>query len=751
MTGISIVMPAYNVSKYLYDSIESIKKQTFKDVEIVCVDDGSTDDTLEILKQMKKDYDKIKIVHQENAGPGIARNTGIENSNGDYIAFLDADDIFLDETALEKMYRDAKKYDADMVAANLRRINPDYTLDEYYDFINSKFNYFYKEGLYESEDYGIPFAFYKNIYKRSFINKHNITFPDMRAGEDPIFMVNVLVNLDKFPALPIDLYGYNHSLGGGVNEKINTYERKYDYIKHFKDSFDILKKDNEKRILQGYKHEFLNYIIYSDNMQDEDIQKILEELFENYEDYFDKGDYGYFVMEYMLNKDSGMDSSGQDEFLMIKKCLFEESCIENNFIDLNYLRDYSKYKTENYSNNTSKLEKTSFDELNKIKTLTSLEMESVKDEVKSLNSILNHEIYDKNAEFLRKYTECRIDIKNNGNEDNTIELEDCDDDLVHVSQPGWLKNEKGIGKVLTSINGNINFSFKCVNDGTLIIDFKGIDYKDKNMVRIPLYIDYTEIIVDGKRLITDSRVSWHDNPFLYKKEVSDGQIVRVSAQWQPLTYNSDLRLITTDEKLSDIFNQGRIDIKNQGNKNNSLEFLDSASNYSITQPKWFKDSDGVGSIISSNSGVLDLSFKCIGDGDLVVNFRGIDFRDSLRNRIPLFVDYYNIVIDDEVILNHSRISWHDNSFDYTKKVKDGQTVNMHVEWSPLINYDTQRNLSYHGLHLGDATTIEIKRLTAEKNALSKENQELKEFKESLLNSNSWKLTKPLRSIRNFRK
>ena len=257
MVAVSVIMPVYNSSKYLNSSIESIQKQTLKDIEIICVDDGSTDDSLDILFDLNNEYGNIKIVFQENLGPGMARNTGIKNACGEYIAFLDSDDIFLDDFALEAMYDAGKSNDFNLVCANLKWIHQNYTVDTHYDFFNSRFTYFYKKDVLKSEDYGIPFAFYRNLFKRSFLEENDIVFPDLRFGEDPVFMVNVLVNIDEFLALPLDLYGYNHSMGGGVNEKITNYEKKFAYIKHFKDIFDILKANELNSIFSIYKIEFI--------------------------------------------------------------------------------------------------------------------------------------------------------------------------------------------------------------------------------------------------------------------------------------------------------------------------------------------------------------------------------------------------------------------------------------------------------------------------------------------------------------
>ena len=300
MVAISVIMPVYNSSGFLKKSIDSVQKQTLDDIEIICVDDGSTDNSVDVLNDLKDKYGNIQIICQENSGPGIARNTGIENAKGEYIAFLDSDDIYLDDTALEKMYNLGKLEDFDLICANLKRINQDYTLDTHYDFINSRFTYFYKKDVLNSENYGIPFAFYRNIFKRSFLEKNNIIFPNLRFGEDPVFMVNVLTNINNFLALPLDLYGYNHSIGGGVNEKIFSFRRKYDYIKHFKDIFDILKKNNLNSILSIYKIEFIDYLIYSKNIHDKEIIVIIKTLFKNYKDYFDENEYGFFIMEYIV-------------------------------------------------------------------------------------------------------------------------------------------------------------------------------------------------------------------------------------------------------------------------------------------------------------------------------------------------------------------------------------------------------------------------------------------------------------------
>ena len=100
---VSVIVPIYNAEAYLRPALDSILDQTLREIEIICVDDGSTDGSLKIIKEYQKKDARIRIVTQNNAGPGSARNNGMRRSRGEYVSFLDADDFF-DANFLEKMY-----------------------------------------------------------------------------------------------------------------------------------------------------------------------------------------------------------------------------------------------------------------------------------------------------------------------------------------------------------------------------------------------------------------------------------------------------------------------------------------------------------------------------------------------------------------------------------------------------------------------------------------------------------------------
>lgn len=114
MPKISVIVPVYNVAKYLERCLESILSQSFKDFEIICVNDGSTDNSLEILQQYAKKDKRIKIINQKNSGAGYSRNIGINAALGNYLSFIDADD-WIDELFLEKVYHLAEVSSADII------------------------------------------------------------------------------------------------------------------------------------------------------------------------------------------------------------------------------------------------------------------------------------------------------------------------------------------------------------------------------------------------------------------------------------------------------------------------------------------------------------------------------------------------------------------------------------------------------------------------------------------------------------
>ena len=112
MPKITVIIPVYNTAKYLREAIDSILNQTFKEIEVIAINDGSTDNCLDILNEYALNDNRVKVYSQENKGLSLTRNFGLDNSRGDYIYFFDSDDILL-PLALEELYNKCEKDNLD--------------------------------------------------------------------------------------------------------------------------------------------------------------------------------------------------------------------------------------------------------------------------------------------------------------------------------------------------------------------------------------------------------------------------------------------------------------------------------------------------------------------------------------------------------------------------------------------------------------------------------------------------------------
>ena len=153
------------------------------------------------------------------------------------------------------------------------------------------------------------------------------------------------------------------------------------------------------------------------------------------------------------------------------------------------------------------------------------------------------EIYHQPSNFsaqLLKYGTARIDIKNSGTEFNSIEIIENDDVNSHESQPKWLSNDKGSGLIINSYRGSLNLKIKCIQKGLLTIRLRGLDVRDKNGNRFPIYIDYVTFSVNNVEQ-TNHKLVCHDKPFTFRKEVEDNEVVDLHIEWMPFNRLSNYR------------------------------------------------------------------------------------------------------------------------------------------------------------------------------------------------------------------
>ena len=206
---ISVVIPAYNVAKTLPRCLDSVISQTLKEIEILCINDGSTDATLDVLNRYALADRRIVVLSQKNRGAGLARNFGIENARGGFVIFMDPDDFYPDDDVLESLYDKAVKHNAQICGGCFSNICNG-TVNAIYKGINNGYT-FDEEGTVEYEDYQFDFGFQRFIYKRDMLIEHDVRFPDYKRYQDPPFFVNAMIAAGNFYAVPKVVYRYSDS------------------------------------------------------------------------------------------------------------------------------------------------------------------------------------------------------------------------------------------------------------------------------------------------------------------------------------------------------------------------------------------------------------------------------------------------------------------------------------------------------------------------------------------------------------
>lgn len=186
---VSVIVPVYNSAKYLHESMNSIINQTLREIEIICIDDGSSDDSLEILKTFAKKDPRITVLSQKNLYAGVARNFGISVARGKYLSFLDSDDFF-EPNMLEEMFNCANKLKLDICVCNAdiysetekKFIHNDRML--YNDLISKHNTIFNGEELQENIFWFTNPAVWNKLYKHDFIKKYHLKFQNLLTCND---------------------------------------------------------------------------------------------------------------------------------------------------------------------------------------------------------------------------------------------------------------------------------------------------------------------------------------------------------------------------------------------------------------------------------------------------------------------------------------------------------------------------------------------------------------------------------------
>ena len=267
--NITVIIPTYNAEKEIEKCLDSVFCQTEKSIEVICVDDGSTDSTIDVIKRYASKQSSIIIKEQMHKGAGAARNIGIDLARGEFVAFLDSDDCYYQKNALERMRKAC--IENDVMACGSFLIN---NVDGKLDYIN-----IFPDVVFEDEKGRIvSFSEYQNdfyyqcfLFKREIFSDTKLRFPLYKRYQDPPLLLSILVKLGRFWVEPVYLYEYFYS---------NTHDKDVkginDVLMGIRDNLDMAVRNDYhllfKRLLERLDNYYYTPIL--ENATEETIEQL---------------------------------------------------------------------------------------------------------------------------------------------------------------------------------------------------------------------------------------------------------------------------------------------------------------------------------------------------------------------------------------------------------------------------------------------------------------------------------------------
>ena len=282
---VSIIIPVYNVEKYIEECMESVVNQTLEEIEIIIVNDGTQDNSMKKIERFLSD-DRIIIINKENAGASSARNLGIKLAEGEYISFVDSDD-FIEKTMLEDLYCTSNNHDiifSDFIFYD-EKSKKEIKNEREILFSENKGSYFY---LYGST------VVWNKIYRREFLLKNNLFFKEGIIYEDELFTFKSSFLAEKIKYVKKYHYYYRNNREGSImntlkrEKSIDSYEKIIFEIKKFKNEYNWSLFEKSRIFLcENYFVSYL-YKMKDQNFKREEVREFENELKEYYKNKFSK-------------------------------------------------------------------------------------------------------------------------------------------------------------------------------------------------------------------------------------------------------------------------------------------------------------------------------------------------------------------------------------------------------------------------------------------------------------------------------
>jgi glycosyltransferase involved in cell wall biosynthesis len=354
---VSVIIPIYNVEKYVGKCLDSVVNQTLKNIEIICVNDGSTDNSLRILEEYSQKDRRINIINKKNKGASWARKTGLNAAKGEFIAFVDSDD-WVESDTFEKMYENAIQNNSDLVMLNFRFYDetkneysdwPDYNIAKYFDENVDFNNFVFDHNSIKIHLLNLSHTAWSKLYRSEFLSKYDDFYLEMAIslGEDVPFHVQVLLRANRISFCNYKLYNYRTSnLNSICNLSVNN-EKIFDIFKAI-DTVENILVENSK--MDVFRYEFFTFIIVQSIQWFNECDMYLKNDFFNcMKKYFSKIDYDEDKIKcssfYKNNYQNISNSYSYREFDLNNKILKLKTTIKND-VEINFKRDIESQKQD---------------------------------------------------------------------------------------------------------------------------------------------------------------------------------------------------------------------------------------------------------------------------------------------------------------------------------------------------------------------------------------------------------------------
>ena len=481
--AISVIIPMYNMERYIGECLDSLLIQTFQDFEVIVVDDCSTDNSFFAVKNYSTRFNgrlKVTKTEENSGGGGVPRNVGLSLARGEYILFVDSDDFILGNT-LEILYKAAKEYNADVVYTSayylLHRLNEirvmrdgkgaqllkEHLEDEPVLTVNEPHKLLRQLVFERAFNFAVM-----HFVRRDLLLQNKITFTKIFNGEDHLWVIQVCCHAERFLRVSTPFYFYRRYDA----ESISVKER--------------LPSEQVSHWLSG----FATWM------------KLLNELASKEQILTDTPAYCFAAaernFEWCLNRTSNSRDKLSSE--NIYGILCNEFTDDPDGLTLSYL--------------LSVIDQRGKDALE-----------------------LKQQIDEQNTKFLNLIADitARIDVelvpKIFGGD---FQILSVSDDKANIQKPDWFQ-KNGIGYQIESHARKMDIVAKTTAAGKIRLNLRGLDVRspeDKSK-RVPHWIDYTSLVVNGKRVINTCVPTWHSKTYRYETAVSAGQEINIQVEWFP--------------------------------------------------------------------------------------------------------------------------------------------------------------------------------------------------------------------------